>query len=253
MNNGPEHINEHAIYLNEACKQLQAVDRGRHNQVPWNVVQQYLDSTIVLVGKVLRQPALREILQQVKDAAKCTQNIQHDVAIIKNSVGLSTAPLNTSNFSRKAGATWAHVAAHAKGSMPIPPPAPQDTLASETQSSVTAYKDQIVTVKLKNKGVSERHRAQSAAWTKHRVETSVQANTATRAVKIVGSKDVVLADLFQKPGISRYDILAIQEPWRNPFIDTTYHPLKSQFHLLYLADPMTRVCLFINKRIDPST
>lgn len=67
------------------------------------------------------------------------------------------------------------------------------------------------------------------------------------------SKDVVLADLFQKPGIAKYDILAIQEPWRNPFIDTTYHPLKSHFHLLYLADPMTRVCFFINKRIDPVT
>ena len=195
MNNGPEHINEHAIYLKEACNQLQAVGRGRHNQVPWNVVQQYLDSTIVLVGKVLRQPALREILQQVKDAAKCTQNIQHDVAIIKNSVGLSTAPLNTTNFSRKAGATWAHVAAHAKGSMPIPPPAPQDTLASETQSSVTAYKDRIVTVKLKDKGISERHRAQSAAWTKHQVETSVQANTATRAVKIVAAYQLKSGDI----------------------------------------------------------
>ncbi|KAK8147724.1 hypothetical protein G3M48_001147 [Beauveria asiatica] len=85
VNNGPQHINEHATYLKEACHQLQTVDRGRQNQVPWHIVQPYLESTIALVGKVLRQPALREILQQVKDAAQCTQNIQNDVTIIKNS------------------------------------------------------------------------------------------------------------------------------------------------------------------------
>ncbi|CAG9950815.1 unnamed protein product [Clonostachys rosea f. rosea IK726] len=61
VNNGPEHINEHATYLKEVCNQLQAVDRGRHNQVPWNIVRTYLDSTLVLIGKVLRQPALREM------------------------------------------------------------------------------------------------------------------------------------------------------------------------------------------------
>ena len=54
VNNGPEHINEHATYLREACNQLQAVDRGRQNQVPWNIVQPYIASTITLIGKVLR-------------------------------------------------------------------------------------------------------------------------------------------------------------------------------------------------------
>ncbi|OJD20581.1 hypothetical protein ACJ73_08084 [Blastomyces percursus] len=67
------------------------------------------------------------------------------------------------------------------------------------------------------------------------------------------SRDVVLASLFQNPRILDYDILAIQEPWRNPFINTSYHPLKAHFQLMYLADATTRVCLYINKKINPST
>ena len=67
------------------------------------------------------------------------------------------------------------------------------------------------------------------------------------------SRDVVLASLFKDRRILEYDILAIQEPWRNPFINTSYHPLKRHFHLTYLEDSSTRVCLYINKRLDPST
>jgi hypothetical protein len=37
------------------------------------------------------------------------------------------------------------------------------------------------------------------------------------------SKDTVMATLLRDPGIDKYDILATQEPWRNPFSDTTHH------------------------------
>ena len=116
VNTGPEHINEHATYLREACHQLQAVDRGRHSQVPWNIVHSYIASTIALASKVLQQPAISEILHHVKDAVQCTQNIQRDVSVIKNSVGLSTAPQNTVNLSRsRAGVTsWAQLSQHTK-------------------------------------------------------------------------------------------------------------------------------------------
>jgi hypothetical protein len=67
------------------------------------------------------------------------------------------------------------------------------------------------------------------------------------------SKDVVLASLFQDRWISEYDVIAIQEPWRNPFIATSYHPLKTHFQLTYFNDKKTRVCFYINKRIDAST
>ncbi|KAM3547744.1 hypothetical protein ARSEF4850_009829, partial [Beauveria asiatica] len=67
------------------------------------------------------------------------------------------------------------------------------------------------------------------------------------------SKDIVLASLFSDSRVLEYDILAIQEPWRNPYIDTTYHPLKKHFRLTYLADSGTRVCFYIHRRLDPST
>ncbi len=91
VNNGPEHINEHAAYLREACNQLQAVDKGRLNQVPWNMVQQYIASTVSLIGKVLQQPPMSDILHHIQDAAKCTQSIQRDISVIKTSVGLNAS------------------------------------------------------------------------------------------------------------------------------------------------------------------
>lgn len=198
VNNGPEHINEHATYLREACNQLQAVDRGRHNQVPWNIVQPYLESTILLIGKVLRQPALREILQQVRDAAKCTQMIQNDVTVIKNSVGLSTAPLNASNFSgarQRSAATWAQVAAHAKGSPPLPPPVFHNATSNKNQTTVTAYKDRTITVKLKDNGIIQRHRTRPASWTKQQIETAVRNNSATTSIKVVAAHQLKSGDI----------------------------------------------------------
>jgi ribonuclease HI len=67
------------------------------------------------------------------------------------------------------------------------------------------------------------------------------------------SRDTVLASLFQDRRVLEYDILAIQEPWRNRFIATSYHPLKQHFQLTYLENTATRVCFYVNKRIDPST
>ena len=197
VNNGPEHINEHATYLREACNQLQAVDRGRHNQVPWNTVQTYLESTITLIGKVLKQPALREVLQQVQDAARCTQNLQKDITIIKNSVGLSTAPPNAGNFSgrRTAASSWAQVAAQAKGSPPLPPPVAPAGSATKAHPTVTAYKDRVVTVKLKDSGIIQRYRTHSAVWAKQQIEASIQNNAETKLVKVVAAHQLKSGDI----------------------------------------------------------
>ncbi|CAF9916239.1 MAG: hypothetical protein GOMPHAMPRED_000936 [Gomphillus americanus] len=126
VNNAPEHINEHATYLKEACNELQAVDRGRQNQVPWSIIQPYLTSTIALVGKVLRQPAMSEILQQIQDAARCTQSIQRDITIIKTNVGLSNSAINASNFTglKTGTSTWAQIAARGATGAAVPPPPP---------------------------------------------------------------------------------------------------------------------------------
>ncbi|KAG9230436.1 hypothetical protein BJ875DRAFT_499137 [Amylocarpus encephaloides] len=176
VNMGPEHINEHATYLREAYNQLQAVDRGRQNQV-------------------LRQPTISEILHHIQDAAKCTQSIQRDVTVIKNSVGLSTTPAGVANFSGgRAGTTWAQVAAQARGPL-IPPPVPQGTRTTKAQSIVTEYKDRAVTVKLKDHGIAQKLRTLSAVRLRQQVETSIRDNAATKLVKIVAVHQLKSGDI----------------------------------------------------------
>ena len=67
------------------------------------------------------------------------------------------------------------------------------------------------------------------------------------------SRNMVMASMLRDPRIHEYDILAIQEPWRNPFAATTHHPSKRVFHLCCPAGSEAgpaRVCFFINKRLD---
>ena len=46
-----------------------------------------------------------------------------------------------------------------------------------------------------------------------------------------------------------YDILAIQEPWLNPFHPATYYPSSSPFVLAF-GTQSKRSCLLINKRLN---
>jgi hypothetical protein len=67
------------------------------------------------------------------------------------------------------------------------------------------------------------------------------------------SRDTVMATLLRDPRVHGYDILAIQEPWWNPFVATTHHPAKDIFHLCYPVgndEGPARVCFFVNRRID---
>ena len=73
-------------------------DKGRTNQIPWNIVQPYITSTIALISKVLQQPSMNEVLQQIQDAAKGIEIIRRDITVVKGSVGLGTTPLNVANF-----------------------------------------------------------------------------------------------------------------------------------------------------------
>ena len=65
------------------------------------------------------------------------------------------------------------------------------------------------------------------------------------------SKDRVMAPLLEDSRIHAFDILAIQEPWNNTHIATSYNPRNSWFYLAYPAE-RGRACLFINKRLDPA-
>jgi hypothetical protein len=61
-----------------------------------------------------------------------------------------------------------------------------------------------------------------------------------------------MAALLRDRRIISCDVLAIQEPWRNPFINTTHHPIPQHFELAYHDHKKTPVCFFVNKRIESS-
>ncbi|KFA79465.1 hypothetical protein S40288_11585 [Stachybotrys chartarum IBT 40288] len=65
-----------------------------------------------------------------------------------------------------------------------------------------------------------------------------------------------MASLLRDQQIKKYNILAIQEPWRNPFQNTTHHPAKDKFFLCYPTQTdghPAQVCFFVNKRLDNLT
>ncbi|KMU88200.1 hypothetical protein CIHG_05371 [Coccidioides immitis H538.4] len=64
------------------------------------------------------------------------------------------------------------------------------------------------------------------------------------------SKDGVMASLLRDEQVLDFDILAIQEPWRNAYHNTTHHPHRHLFNLIYLDDSETRVCTFISQKIS---
>src|ERR1700716_1931699 len=49
-----------------------------------------------------------------------------------------------------------------------------------------------------------------------------------------------------------YDVIAVQEPWPNPGVDTTYCPRSCLYNLIFPQGGRARTCLFINKRIPIS-
>ena len=59
--------------------------------------------------------------------------------------------------------------------------------------------------------------------------------------------------LLADPRVQEYDVIAIQEPWRNPNMPTTLSSHQSGFHLLYRPGGDTRVCFYINDKINPSS
>lgn len=66
-----------------------------------------------------------------------------------------------------------------------------------------------------------------------------------------------MAQFLREPEVVSADIIAIQEPWENPYQDNTHHPLKQTHELLFPVASETgcraRVCMFISKRIGEHT
>ena len=64
-------------------------------------------------------------------------------------------------------------------------------------------------------------------------------------------KEATMIPLLHDTNTHELDILAIQEPWGNKLVATSYNPHDSPFYLVYPPEKEARVCMYINKRIHP--
>jgi hypothetical protein len=64
------------------------------------------------------------------------------------------------------------------------------------------------------------------------------------------SKDKVMIPFFHQKIAREADVIAIQEPWENPFTKTSYKP--RDFYLVYHTEGQDRprVALYVNKKLD---
>ena len=67
------------------------------------------------------------------------------------------------------------------------------------------------------------------------------------------SKDTVAAPLLADPRIGEFHVLAIQEPWNNPFVRTSYNPSSSNFWLKIQDCQNARVAFYVSKNIPTSS
>ena len=67
---------------------------------------------------------------------------------------------------------------------------------------------------------------------------------------IRGERDTVMTPLLADRSIADIDVIAIQEPVYDKYRRSSYNPGTSDFHLAFEGDGDTRVCLYVNKRLD---
>ncbi len=67
---------------------------------------------------------------------------------------------------------------------------------------------------------------------------------------VAKSKNIAMASLLRDPAVWEYDVITLQEPWHNPHVATTHHPVKDRFHLFYPQGSPARTCFFIHKRLN---
>ena len=63
-------------------------------------------------------------------------------------------------------------------------------------------------------------------------------------------KTTVMMPLLADEKIKEYAVLAIQEPWKNPWNHSSYNPSSGNFHLAGNGEVAMRVCFYVNKDID---
>ena len=61
----------------------------------------------------------------------------------------------------------------------------------------------------------------------------------------------VMEPLLADSAVASYDIIAIQEPWKNPQMNRTYCPAAAGYYSAY-DDIEQRCCFLVNKNLDIS-
>ncbi|KAJ5820627.1 hypothetical protein N7474_006218 [Penicillium riverlandense] len=70
----------------------------------------------------------------------------------------------------------------------------------------------------------------------------------------VNKSQPVMASFLRDDEVLKASIIAVQEPWRNTFSNTTQQPASASFQLLYPKTPDDEppgVCLYVSKELDP--
>ena len=59
-----------------------------------------------------------------------------------------------------------------------------------------------------------------------------------------------MISLLKDKEMQKYDILRIQKSWRHFIVFTFYNFSRSKFHLAYNIEKKTKICFYINKRLN---
>jgi hypothetical protein len=63
-------------------------------------------------------------------------------------------------------------------------------------------------------------------------------------------KVIIMISLLTDNNTQDYDVVVIQKSWQNLFASTTLSSHQCEFHLLYKLNEDTKVCFYVNDRID---
>jgi hypothetical protein len=67
---------------------------------------------------------------------------------------------------------------------------------------------------------------------------------------IKNSKEDIMIFLLIDSIVRQYDVLIIQELWRNVCVSTSYNSFNIDFHLIYHSDDDVRICFYVNTKLD---
>jgi hypothetical protein len=67
---------------------------------------------------------------------------------------------------------------------------------------------------------------------------------------VKNSKNEIMISLLANSQIREYDILTIQNSWRNVCVSTSYNSFSIDFHLLYKMKENVRMCFYVNTKLN---